>query len=64
MKQLFRYASGRLEEPEDRRLIDSIFERFRSSGFKYRELILGLATSDVFTGAKPPRQGAAPAGLY
>ncbi len=63
-KQLFRFATGRLEEPEDRRVIDGVFDRFRASGFKFRELILGLATSEVFTGVKPNRQEGPRAALY
>jgi hypothetical protein len=64
VKQLFRYATGRLEEPEDRRVIDGVLERFRASGFKFRELILGLATSEVFTAVKEGRSRGQRAALY
>jgi hypothetical protein len=50
VKQLFRYATGRPEEAEDQRVIDQVFERFSRSGFKFREIILGLATSEAFGG--------------
>lgn len=64
VKQLFRFAAGRLEEPEDRRVIDRVLERFRASGFKFRELILGLATSEVFTGTGSAKQEGQRAALY
>jgi hypothetical protein len=43
VKQLFRYASGRLETPADREVIRSSFERFRDSQFRFKELIIALA---------------------
>ena len=51
VKQLFRYATGRFEEENDDRVLDEVLARFRNSGFHFRELILGLAGSEVFTGA-------------
>jgi hypothetical protein len=47
-KQLFRYAFGRAETPNDQPVIDAMFERFKSSGFNFRELIVALVTSDLF----------------
>jgi hypothetical protein len=43
VKQLFRYANGRSEEPEDQPAIDQAFERFRRSQFHFRELIIAIA---------------------
>ena len=45
VKQLFRYANGRAEEPEDRATIDEAYERFRRSQFRFRELIIAIAVS-------------------
>jgi hypothetical protein len=48
VKQLFRYAFGRQETVKDQSVIDALFARFRDSGFRFRELIVALATSDLF----------------
>jgi hypothetical protein len=45
VKQLFRYANGRAEEPQDQPAIDQAFERFRRSQFRFRELIMAVALS-------------------
>jgi hypothetical protein len=44
VKQLFRYANGRSEEPEDQPVIEQAYERFRRSQFHFRELIIAIAT--------------------
>jgi hypothetical protein len=43
VKMLFRWAQGRPEEPEDQAVIDGASERYRDSGFRFRELILAIA---------------------
>ena len=48
VKQLFRYAFGRQETANDQPVIDALLARFRDSGFRFRELIVALATSDLF----------------
>jgi hypothetical protein len=48
VKQLFRYAFGRQETPNDQPVIDDLFETFRDSGFQFRELIVALVTSELF----------------
>jgi hypothetical protein len=48
VKQLFRYAAGRPEQPDDNAVIDAALDRFRSSGFRFRELIMALTTSETF----------------
>ena len=48
VKQLFRYAFGREETPNDQPVIDDLLEEFRGSGFRFRELIVALVTSDLF----------------
>ena len=45
MKQLFRYANGRSEEPEDQPLIEQAYNRFRDSQFRFRELVLAIVSS-------------------
>ncbi|MCI0420435.1 MAG: DUF1592 domain-containing protein [Acidobacteria bacterium] len=45
VKLLFRWANGRPEEPDDQQLIDAALERYRESGFKFRELVVATAVS-------------------
>jgi hypothetical protein len=45
VRQLFRYANGRAEEPADQPAIDQAYERFRRSQFRFRELIIAIAGS-------------------
>jgi hypothetical protein len=42
-KQVFRYATGRLEGPGDRAIIERAFESFKRSGFKLKELLVSIA---------------------
>ena len=48
VKQVFRYAMGRLETPADRAVIDKGFDDFKRSQFKFQQLIISLVTSKVF----------------
>jgi uncharacterized protein DUF1592/uncharacterized protein DUF1588/uncharacterized protein DUF1587/uncharacterized protein DUF1595/uncharacterized protein DUF1585 len=48
VKQLFRYAVGRPETPEDAPVIEQAFARFRDSRFQFQALIMALATSETF----------------
>jgi hypothetical protein len=48
VKQLFRYAYGRQETVNDQPAIDALLVKFRESGFRFRELIVALVTSDLF----------------
>ncbi|MCW5983284.1 MAG: DUF1592 domain-containing protein [Bryobacteraceae bacterium] len=52
VKQLFRYAFGRQETAADQPAIDAAFDRFRDSGFRFRELIVSLVTSRAFLGGE------------
>lgn len=47
-KQLFRYAFGREETERDQPVIDAVFQKFRNSGFRFRELIAAIVASDLF----------------
>jgi hypothetical protein len=48
VKQLFRYAFGRQETASDQPTIDALVERFCNSGFRFRELIVAVVTSELF----------------
>jgi hypothetical protein len=47
VKQLFRYMAGRLDTPADRPVINRALERFRDSGFRFKELVISLVTAQV-----------------
>lgn len=49
-KQVFRYATGRLETEADQETVASLVEQFRASQFRFRELIMAVATSRTFLG--------------
>jgi hypothetical protein len=48
VKQLFRYCVGREETAADQPVIEDLVAKFRASGYRFRELIVALVTSDVF----------------
>ncbi|MEZ6063852.1 MAG: DUF1592 domain-containing protein [Planctomycetaceae bacterium] len=48
VKQFFRYTFGRQETVSDQPVIDDVLRRFRESGFRFRELIVAVVTSDLF----------------
>jgi hypothetical protein len=51
VRQVFRYAFGRPElmgPADDGPSIDRVSARFRASGYSFRELLVGLVTSDAF----------------
>lgn len=50
VKQLFRYFFGRHETKHDAELIERAYNRFRESGFLFRELVLGLLVTEEFLG--------------
>jgi hypothetical protein len=54
VKQYFRYTAGRLETPADRPLIRKVLEDFRSSEFRFQELIISLVRSREFPGEGGP----------
>ena len=47
-KQLFRYAMGRPEAPEDAPVLEAMESAFRSSQFRFKELMTSLVKSKVF----------------
>ena len=48
VKQYFRYSAGRLETPADRPLIRQVYEDFRNSQFRFKELMISLVRSREF----------------
>lgn len=50
VKQVFRYFFGRHETKHDAELIQRAYNRFRESGFLFRELVLGLLVTEEFLG--------------
>jgi hypothetical protein len=48
VKQLFRYAFGREETAADQPVIEKLVARFRENGFRFRELVVALVTSELF----------------
>jgi uncharacterized protein DUF1592/uncharacterized protein DUF1588/uncharacterized protein DUF1595/uncharacterized protein DUF1587/uncharacterized protein DUF1585 len=54
VKQLFRYAFGRMETRADRDTIRTAFNAFRDSGFRFRELLVALVRSPQFLDGLEP----------
>lgn len=53
VKQLFRYTFGREETEHDQPVLESMLEKFRSSGFRFRELVVAMVTSQLFLQKDP-----------
>jgi len=49
VKQYFRYIVGRIETPADRPLIRQVFEDFKKSQFRFKELMIALVRSREFS---------------
>ena len=52
VKQYFRFQAGRTDTAADRPLLRTVFENFRDSGFRFKQLILSLAVQREFSGAE------------
>ncbi len=48
VKQMFRYAFGRPETPADRQSVAGAAAAFRSSGFKFKEMLISLVRAPQF----------------
>jgi hypothetical protein len=48
VRQMFRYAYGRLETSADEDNIHQLFATFRDSGFRFKELLIALVRSQEF----------------
>jgi hypothetical protein len=53
VKQVFRYAFGRLETPSDRETVRTVSATFRESGFRFKELLVALVRSPQFLDGLP-----------
>jgi hypothetical protein len=49
VKQYFRYTAGRMETPADRPLIRQVFEDFKRSQFRFKELMIALVRAREFS---------------
>jgi len=54
VRQLFRYATGRVEAAEDRRDIDEAAQAFDESGFRFQELMVAVVKTSAFQGEAQP----------
>ena len=52
--QLYRFATGHLEHPAERIGIEELAAGFAADGYRVRELVLRLVTSDAFRYVGPP----------
>ena len=57
VKQVFRYMAGREDTPADRPMIRRALNRFRNSGFRFKELIVSLITEQVTPSARRDADG-------
>lgn len=48
VRQLFRYAYGRMETPSDRETIRQLYGAFRDSGFHFQDLLIALVRAPQF----------------
>ena len=48
VRQIFRYAYGRLETPADQETIRDLFVKFRDTGFHFKEVLIALVRSPEF----------------
>ncbi len=49
VKQYFRYTAGRMETAADRPMIHDVYQQFRDSGFRFKEMIVALMTAREFS---------------
>jgi hypothetical protein len=54
VKQLYRHANGRLDDPGERKQLQDIDRRFAESGYRFQDLLLELATSEGFRSLQTP----------
>jgi hypothetical protein len=59
-RQLYRHASGRLDNRGDRAALKGLYETFETSGYDFRELLVALIKSEGFRRVAPPSEEVAP----
>jgi hypothetical protein len=57
VKQLFRYMAGREDTPADRPIIQAALDRFRNSGFRFKELVVSLVVEQVSSSVRRDDDG-------
>jgi hypothetical protein len=58
VRQIFRYAFGRMENTADEETIHQLFAAFRDSGFHFKDLLIGLVRAPEFlTGLDDNQKG-------
>jgi hypothetical protein len=53
LRKYFSYAVGHEERDVDGSVINDLYASFQASGFKFRQLVLDVATSDAFSTVAP-----------
>jgi hypothetical protein len=53
VRQIFRYAYGRMENSADEETIHKLSEDFRNSGFEFKELLMGVMKAPQFMAGLP-----------
>jgi len=48
VRQIFRYAYGRMETPADKETVHQLFAAFRDSGFHFQDLLLAVVRAPQF----------------
>jgi len=59
VRQIFRYAYGRMETSADEETIHQLFTAFQDSGFHFTELLTGLVKAPQFLAGREDNQGGA-----
>lgn len=54
LRHLYRYATGHVDVPSEAMVISQLTSRFEAGGYKLRDLVLDIATSDGFRFVAPP----------
>lgn len=54
VKQLYRHANGRLDEPGEAKQLEVLDQKFADAGYRFQDLLLELATSEGFRSLKTP----------
>ena len=57
VKQLFRYMAGRQDTPADRPIVNRALDRFRDSGFRFKELMVAFITEKVTPSTRRDHNG-------
>jgi len=57
VKQYFRFQAGRMDSAADRPLLRTVSDNFRSSGFRFKELMVSLMVLREFSGTETLQSG-------